>query len=110
MLLDRADDSGISGVGEQAKRVPEAKGGLQRAGADLQPPRLGIRAPPPRPEGAEVPAAPPPQPGAPLAKIEVPERVVDPGRLPVDDARQPVAIGKQLVFVNVTVDQNRREL
>jgi len=49
MLLDRADDSRIAGVGEQTKRVPEAKGGLERAGAGFQPPRLGIRAPPPRP-------------------------------------------------------------
>src|SRR5258708_8169781 len=92
MLLDRADDSGIAGVGEQAKPVPEAKGGLQRAGAGFQPPRLGVHAPPPRPQGAEIPAAAPPQAGAPLATIEVPERVVDPGRLPVDDAGQPVAI------------------
>ena len=104
------DDSGIAGVSEKTKRVPEAKGGLQRAGVDFQPPCLGIRAPPPRPQGAEVTAAAAPQPATPLAKVEVPERVVDPGRLPVDDARQPTAVGQQLVFVNVAVDQYRREL
>ena len=49
VLLERAMDSGIARIGEQAKRVPEAEGGLQRAGADVQPTRLGIRAPPPRP-------------------------------------------------------------
>jgi hypothetical protein len=31
VLLDRAIDGGIARIGEQAKRVPEAKGGLQRA-------------------------------------------------------------------------------
>jgi hypothetical protein len=31
LLLDRAGDGGVAGIGEQAKRVPEAKGGLQRA-------------------------------------------------------------------------------
>jgi hypothetical protein len=31
--------------------------------------------------------------------------MVDPGRLPVDDASQPAAVGKQLVFVDVAVDQ-----
>ena len=36
VLLDRAIDGGIARIGEQAKRVPEAKGGLQRAGADVQ--------------------------------------------------------------------------
>jgi hypothetical protein len=72
--------------------------------------RLGIRAPPPRPQGAEVATAALPQPGVPLAEVEVPERVVDPGRLPVDDASQPAAVGQQLIFVNVAVDQHRREL
>ena len=36
MLLDCADDGGIGGIGEQAKRVPEAEGGLQRAGVGVQ--------------------------------------------------------------------------
>jgi hypothetical protein len=35
VLLDRADDSRIAGIGEKTKRVPEAKGGLQRAGVDF---------------------------------------------------------------------------
>src|SRR5258707_367647 len=83
-----------AGLGKQANPVREAKGGLERADAGSQPPRLGVHAPPPRPQGAEIPAAAPPQAGAPLATIEVPERVVDPGCLPVDDAGQPVAIGK----------------
>jgi hypothetical protein len=109
VLLDRAIDGGIARIGEQAKRVPEAKGGLQRAGADVQPPRLGIRAPPPRPQGAEV-AASAPQSGGPLAEVEVPEWVVDPGRLPVDDAGQSAAIGQQLTIVNVAVDQDRTQL
>ncbi len=32
--------------------------------------------------------------------------MVDPGRLPVDDAGQPVALSKQLVFVDVAVDKD----
>ena len=36
MLFERTEDSGIAWIGKQAKRVPEAKGGLQRAGADVQ--------------------------------------------------------------------------
>src|ERR1035441_6504871 len=79
VLLDRAIDSGIARIAEQTERVPEAKGGLQRAGADVQPPRLGVRAPPPRPQGAEVGAAAPPQPGAPLAGEAAPELAVDSG-------------------------------
>ena len=49
-------------------------------------------------------------PGSPLAEVEVPERVVDPGRFPVDDAGQLAAVGEQLVLVDVTVYQDRREL
>jgi hypothetical protein len=51
----------------------------------------------------------PPQPGAPLAEVEVPEGVVDPDRFPVD-AGQSAAVGQQLTVVNVAVDQDRREL
>src|ERR1035441_9291655 len=35
VLLDRADDSWITAIGEKTKRVPEAKGGLERAGSDV---------------------------------------------------------------------------
>jgi hypothetical protein len=63
VLFDRADDSRITGIGEKTKRMPEAKSGLQRAGADAQPPCPGICA-----------------------------RVVDPGCLPVDDAGQPAGV------------------
>jgi hypothetical protein len=42
VLLDRAIDGGITRIGEQAKRVPEATGGLQRAGADVQAPAPGL--------------------------------------------------------------------
>jgi hypothetical protein len=50
MFVDRAEDSRITGIREQAKRVPEAKGGLQRAGADVRPPGPGVRMPSLRPE------------------------------------------------------------
>ena len=59
VLLQRADDRGIAGIGEDSERVPEAEGRLQRAGVDVQAPHLGIRAPALRPEGAEVAAAAP---------------------------------------------------
>ncbi len=35
VLFDRAEDSWITGIGEKTKRVPEAKGGLERAGSDV---------------------------------------------------------------------------
>jgi uncharacterized protein with GYD domain len=35
VLLDRATDSGITRVGEEVERVPEAEGGLQRTGVDV---------------------------------------------------------------------------
>ena len=54
VLPDRADNRGIAGLGEQAKRVPEAEGGLQRAGVGVQAAYLGVRAPPLAPQGAEV--------------------------------------------------------
>ena len=84
VLVDGADDSGIAGILEETERVPEAKGGLQRAGVGVQGPALRVGLPATRPQGAEVASA-APQPGAPLAKVEVPVRVVDPGGLPVDD-------------------------
>jgi hypothetical protein len=93
VLLDRAVNGRVGGVGEQAKRVPEAERGLQRAGVAVQPPCVCVREPAPRPESAEVAAAPAPQPGSPLAEVEVPERVVDPGRFPVNDAGQLALIG-----------------
>src|SRR5580692_1894820 len=89
VLLERAHDSRIAGVGLQLQRLPETKGSLQRAGVGIQPQRRGIRAPPARPQCAEVAAAAPPQPRPPLAEVEVPERMVHPGRLPVEDAGQP---------------------
>ncbi len=88
--------------------MPEAEGDLQRSGVCVQPSRLGLRAPLPCPQGAEVAAA-LPQPAAPLAGVQVPEWVVDPGRLPVDDAGQPAAVGQQLTVVDVAVDQDSRE-
>jgi hypothetical protein len=41
VLLDRADDSGVPGIGQQLKRLPEMECGLQRAAADVQPSRRG---------------------------------------------------------------------
>ncbi len=35
--------------------------------------------------------------------------MVHPGRLPVDDAGQPAALGQQLVLVDVAMDQDRRQ-
>jgi hypothetical protein len=46
----------------------------------------------------------------PPAEAEVPEWVIDPGRLPVDDAGQLVAVGKPLILLKVAVDHDRREL
>ena len=107
MLLDRAGDVRVGGAGQQGQRVPQAEGGLQRAGVGVQAADLGVRAPSLAPQGAEVAAAPPPDPGAPLTEVEVPEGMVDPGRLPVQDAGQPAVVGQQLVFVDVAVDQDR---
>jgi hypothetical protein len=104
LLLERANDSGITGIGKQTERMPQPEGGLQRAGAGVELSRPGIRLPSTRPQRAEVTAS--PRPGDPLAKIEIPERVVDSGRLPVGDAGQLAALGQQLVFVKVTVNQD----
>jgi hypothetical protein len=45
MLLDRAMDGRITGIFEETKRVPEAKGGLQRARIGVESARLGIGTP-----------------------------------------------------------------
>jgi hypothetical protein len=49
VFFEGANDSRIAGIDEQTKRVPEAKSGLHRTGVDVEPPRVGIRAPPPGP-------------------------------------------------------------
>ncbi len=48
--------------------------------------------------------------GSPLAEVKVPKRVVDPGGLPVKDAREPSIDDKKLVLMQVTVHENVREL
>ena len=96
LLLDRADDRGVAGVAgvvEQAKGVSQAERGLQRTGVGVQAPCPRVRMPAARPEAAEVAAAAAPQPGAPLAEVEVPERVIDAGRLPVNDAGELAVVG-----------------
>jgi len=35
VLFDRAGDSWITGIGQKTKRVPQAKGCLERAGSDV---------------------------------------------------------------------------
>ena len=94
MLLDRAGDVWVGRAGQQGQRVPQAEGRLQRARVGVQAPDLGVRAPAATPQGTEVAAAAPPDPGTPLAEVEVPEGVVDPGRLPVKDAGQPAVVGQ----------------
>ena len=47
-----------------------------------------------------------PEPGTPFPKIEVPERVVDAGRFPIEDSRELVADNKQLVFMDVAMDED----
>ena len=97
---------------------PDRRAGEARAGGERRFPAGGSRRPAPAPghtratpapQGAGI-AASAPRPGGPLAEVEVPERVVDPGRLPVDDAGQPAAISQQLTIVNVAVDQDRAQL
>lgn len=48
----------------------------------------------------------PPEPGPPLLEIEVPERMVDPGRLPIEDAGELVVDHEELVLVDVAMDED----
>ena len=89
------------------QRVREAKGGLHGRGRRPAP-APGHTPPAPRPKALKSRRR--RHSPVPLAEVEVPERMVDPGRLPVDDAGQPAAVGQQLIVVDVAVDQDRREL
>jgi hypothetical protein len=46
VLFDRAGDSRITGIGEQTERMPQAEGGLERAGAQVHWPGYLARQPP----------------------------------------------------------------
>jgi hypothetical protein len=60
MLSGCADDDRAAGILEESKGVPEAEGGLHRSGIKAEVACLGIRAPSPRLQGAELVAAAPP--------------------------------------------------
>ena len=45
----RGREEDLAGISQQLQRLPEAKGGLQRAGVGVEPARRGVRAPPTRP-------------------------------------------------------------
>src|SRR4051812_4600127 len=49
---------------------------------------------------------PAPEPGPPFSEIEVPERMVDTGCLPIEDSRESFLDNEQLVLMNVAMHKD----
>src|SRR4029450_2332610 len=93
-------------VVEQIERVAKSKRGLQGGSIAVEAALSRVGVPGDGPEAREVAPMSTPKTGAPLRKIEVPERVVDAGRFPIEDARELTADDEELVLVDVAMDED----
>src|ERR687898_3029712 len=105
MLIDRSDSRSVAVVLQHVERMAKSERGFQRGRVCVKAtlPRVGL--PCDGPEAIEVSPMLAPEPGTPFPKIEVPEGVVDAGRFPIEDARELTADNKQLVLMDVAMDE-----
>src|SRR5437016_1722829 len=106
MFVDGPNDRGRSVVVEQVERLAKPEGGLQRSRINGKATFACVRPPRDGPEAREVVAMSAPVPRTPFPKIEVPERVIDARRLPIQDSREVAVHREQLVLVDVAVDED----
>src|SRR5438105_12584571 len=106
MLVHRPRDRSVVVVVQRMERLAKSEGSLEWRRVRVEPTRSCVGLPCDGPEPGEVVPVRAPEPAAPFAEVEVPERVVDRSRLPIEDARELATDNQQLVLMDVPVNEH----